>query len=142
MIDVTFLLLVFFLCTLRFHDLEGKLPAHLPRTSGGGAGAPEVLEDVEVRLFVRSSAPTSARSRPESRSLTYRIAGRELATVEEADARLRALARLAPDRVVRLVAGEGVQYGDVVRVLDSAVRAGFSSIAFSPERPPLVRRSP
>ena len=53
MIDVTFLLLVFFLCTLRFKSLEGKLGAYLPKELG-------LVEDesfsppipVDVRLSV------------------------------------------------------------------------------------------
>ena len=34
MIDVVFLLLIFFMCTLRFKTLEGKLAAYLPRDAG------------------------------------------------------------------------------------------------------------
>ena len=35
MIDVTFLIIVFFLCTLRFKSLEGRLGANLPRVPRG-----------------------------------------------------------------------------------------------------------
>ena len=34
MIDVTFLLLIFFMCTLKFKILEGKLGAYLPKDVG------------------------------------------------------------------------------------------------------------
>ncbi|MDF1837417.1 MAG: biopolymer transporter ExbD, partial [Planctomycetota bacterium] len=34
MIDVTFLLLIFFMCTLKFKVLEGKLTAYLPKDVG------------------------------------------------------------------------------------------------------------
>ena len=34
MIDVTFLLLIFFMCTLKFKTLEGKLAAYLPKDVG------------------------------------------------------------------------------------------------------------
>ena len=39
MIDVTFLLLIFFLCTLRFRSFEGKLEAFLPRDGGSQRSA-------------------------------------------------------------------------------------------------------
>ena len=38
MIDVTFLILVFFLCTIQLRSLEGQLESHLPRSSGEVAG--------------------------------------------------------------------------------------------------------
>ena len=37
MIDVVFLLLIFFLCTLKFKLLEGKLAAYLPKDLGGNS---------------------------------------------------------------------------------------------------------
>lgn len=45
MIDVTFLILVFFLCTIKFKTLEGKLDSYLPKDaifpiSGGWAFPP------------------------------------------------------------------------------------------------------
>jgi hypothetical protein len=43
MIDVTFLLLVFFLCSVRFKVLEGKLDTFLPKQGGTEATASEEL---------------------------------------------------------------------------------------------------
>lgn len=54
MIDVTFLILVFFLCTLQFKTLEGKLTSYLPRDEGLTTGKPIELEDVELVLEVPS----------------------------------------------------------------------------------------
>ena len=36
MIDVTFLLLIFFIVTLNFRTLEGRLDANLPKENGSG----------------------------------------------------------------------------------------------------------
>ena len=51
MIDVTFLLLVFFLCTLRFKSLDQKLEAHLPREGGVAQGEPAPVIDVRLRVL-------------------------------------------------------------------------------------------
>jgi len=41
MIDVTFLLLIFFMCTIKFKTLEGKLAAYLPKGEGPSAAPVE-----------------------------------------------------------------------------------------------------
>ena len=40
MIDVVFLLLIFFICTMKFKVLEGKLATVLPKDVGVNAGEP------------------------------------------------------------------------------------------------------
>ncbi len=53
MIDVTFLLLIFFICTLKFKTLEGKLAAYLPKDVGVNQSQAEPIEKVEILLKVR-----------------------------------------------------------------------------------------
>ena len=53
MIDVTFLLLIFFLCSIKFKLLDGKLSTYLPKYVGMNAFMMEdrmILEKIEVRL--------------------------------------------------------------------------------------------
>ena len=52
MIDVTFLLLIFFMCTLKFKTLEGKLAAYLPKDVGVNTSEAEEIEKVEVLIKV------------------------------------------------------------------------------------------
>ena len=40
-IDVSFLLLIFFMCTIKFKTLEGKLAAYLPKGEGPSAAPVE-----------------------------------------------------------------------------------------------------
>ncbi|MCR4315522.1 MAG: biopolymer transporter ExbD [Planctomycetes bacterium] len=50
MIDVTFLLLVFFLCATKFKQLERRLDAFLPKDVGPAAAPAEPLENLVVRV--------------------------------------------------------------------------------------------
>ncbi len=53
MIDVTFQLLIFFMCTLNFKTMEGILPAYLPKEVGLSAGVAQAspLEPVRIKLL-------------------------------------------------------------------------------------------
>lgn len=53
MIDVTFLILIFFMVTLKFKTLEGKLVSYLPTDKGLSSAQQDVLiEDAEIILTV------------------------------------------------------------------------------------------
>ncbi len=45
MIDVTFQLLIFFMCTIKFKVLEGKLAAYLPKDVGVNTSPAEPIEN-------------------------------------------------------------------------------------------------
>ena len=57
MIDVTFLLLIFFMCTLKFKTLEGKLAAYLPKDVGVNTSEAEPIEKVEILIRADQSTP-------------------------------------------------------------------------------------
>ena len=71
MIDVTFLLLIFFMCTLKFKTLEGKLNAFLPKDVGVNT-AP--AEEKEKSKSSSESAIRGTRSPPMAGSGTARVA--------------------------------------------------------------------
>ena len=52
MIDVTFQLLIFFMLTIEFKILEGKLAAYLPKDVGVNTSDAEPKEKVEIRIKV------------------------------------------------------------------------------------------
>ncbi|MEZ5979271.1 MAG: biopolymer transporter ExbD, partial [Planctomycetota bacterium] len=52
MIDVTFLLLIFFMCTIKFKKLEGKLASYLPKDMGLNNAIVDPVEKLDIRLDV------------------------------------------------------------------------------------------
>lgn len=50
MIDIVFLLLVFFIATARFRPQEGKLPIQLPPPAGGQAAEISIVEPLTINL--------------------------------------------------------------------------------------------
>ncbi len=137
MIDVTFLLLIFFLCTLRFRALEGKLTAALPRDAGSVQRT--LREEIGIRVRVvdpgepvdlRRSTPSARRGRV----IAYRVAGTEYRSVAALELLLVELYRSDPSLAVRIDAGAGTLVGEIVAVLDAAQIAGFGQIGFASGR--------
>jgi len=142
MIDVTFLLLVFFMCTLQFKTLEGKLAAYLPKDVGIAPPDPPPLEAIAIQLDVVAPGTKliPATNRPhtgtgryvfdDSRVVRYRVGPlttTDLAVVEQ---RLHELHRRDPERPVTIDARPGIVYGDVVPTLDAVMGARFKDITF------------
>lgn len=154
MIDVTFLLLIFFMCSIKFKVLEGKLPTFLPKEAGVQKTPLEnPLEKVDVRIERAISrgaldldTPTgfaawkAAGWRDDQVRIT--VMGRPIASLPELDATLTELRRRIPapdskstpsgadDLKMNIDAAPGVIYEDVVRVVDAAIAAGFADITF------------
>ena len=105
MVDVVFLLLVFFMCATTFRRAEQSLACNLPRT--GSPPDPEVVPPPTLRLYIRES-------------------GRMLLNQTLLDGAEDLYHRLADIRLVRPRAS--ILY--VVRAYDTALRAGVSDIRF------------
>ena len=52
MIDVTFLLLIFFIVTLKFKILEGRLDAALPKDRGTSTSEAEEIDKIDILIKV------------------------------------------------------------------------------------------
>jgi len=156
MIDVTFLLLIFFMCTLQFRTLEGQLHTHLPKDIGAGRAHAEA-EILRIQLGVLEPGtrvrfdPELGRERPataaelaaglrfrfgDDRVIEYAIGaatttdlGAVLSKVEAADAAQRA-AGLTEGARVEIDARPGTTHGDVVRVLDGVTGLGITRVQF------------
>ncbi|MEK7309834.1 MAG: biopolymer transporter ExbD [Planctomycetota bacterium] len=61
MIDVIFQLMIFFMCSIHFKSLEGKLYAYMPMDKGPSGGNPPPIEEVRIRLAYSESSPLMAR---------------------------------------------------------------------------------
>ncbi len=122
MIDVVFLLLVFFVCASIGRDPEKLLSTPL---SGGAVAAAEIdpqdlpLGDVRIQL-VRDGDTTTA-----TVAATVHHDPRTL------EAQLVALANISADVPVILSVDPDVPMEDVLRVYHTARRAGFQTVQFA-----------
>lgn len=156
MIDVTFLLLIFFIVTLKFKTLEGRLDAALPKDVGVNQSEAEEVEKIDLLIRVINNGQllpdpsTSTKSRPEGR--LRHVVGRVLKVEMGASSfnvrtdidanRDGILDDLIPiDRAmepfdkeetpVTLDPRKDVVYGDMVGLLDLVIRQGFTKISFA-----------
>jgi biopolymer transport protein ExbD len=147
LIDVTFLILIFFLLTIRFRTLEGKLDARLPKGDGvNPTSAPVVdrarlvieVERAGTRLAPESDAPWSGagpfRYGPD-RALRYTCGPRAVRDLAGVRAWLESMR--AHDPAIELVidARADTVHADVVAVLDLAGLVGFQGVALAGARP-------
>ncbi len=142
MIDVTFLLLIFFLLTLKFKTLEGKLSAYLPKDVGVNTSDAEPKEKVEIKITVVAEGKRvdpndmtkdySGEGRFEyiGRKLRYQVGPRSTSEIDELAKSLRRMIDADPERPATIDSRPGTVYGDIVPVLDVAVDAGYQDITF------------
>jgi len=146
MIDVTFLLLIFFMCTLKFKTLEGKLSAYLPKDVGVNQMDAEPIEKVEILIKVvregtryHPRGPAYGLWKPEvnvrwaygdDRVLEYAIGPRKTRDLEELRSRLKLLHQADVNRPATIDARKGVVYEDVIRVLDQVMALKFKECTF------------
>jgi len=152
MIDVVFLLLIFFLCTLKFKLLEGKLAAYLPKDVGVNSSPAEPKEKIEVVILVDVSgakvyATGNDKNQPwqgendrrfefQGRKLVYQIGPRKTKKLEEIGKWMKEFYRKDPESPTTIDCRPGTVYGDMVPVLDMTVEAGFDQITFIAEKKP------
>ena len=124
MIDVVFLLLIFFVCTVSFQAMEETLPTNLRGTGVAEGQAPldpelAELEEVLVKL-----------TRDDGR-VGWLVNERPCTNLAELRGVLAQLARLRADLPVILDIEPEVPIGDVVNVYDLCRLAGFKKIQFA-----------
>jgi len=148
MIDVTFLLLIFFMCTIKFKTLEGKLSAYLPKDVGSNTTEAEPKEKVEIQLKVLNPGTKLSPDEKSAwdpatgdrfvfgsdRSVQYRVGPKKTLDLVVLEQQLAALHAADPDRGCTIDARPGIVYGDVVGVLDAALATDFTDITFVASR--------
>ncbi len=124
MIDVVFLLLIFFMCTSSFRPPEAMLPTQLPRT-GAGADRPRD-EFPPVRVHLEESEA----------GVLVRCDGQPCATFDELRDKLRARRAIA-DVAVIIDGQADVAFRHMVAALDACYAADLHRVAYAPigERP-------
>lgn len=121
LIDVVFILLVFFMLASSFLDWRA-LDLGPPPVRSGAAGA------VEGSLLVELRAPQQGVG---EQGVEIRLAGERL-TPEALEARLRSRLERAPEQRVLLRAGRGVPLQETVRLLDRLDGLGLQDLALLP----------
>lgn len=112
MVDVVFLLIIFFMVSTTFITLESGLPVDLPQATsaeGQPEGLPTVTINAEGRVF---------------------LAGAEVAEEDLVGLLRSVLAESDADTVV-LRADQIVPHGQTVRVMDAIKRAGAARVAIA-----------
>jgi biopolymer transport protein ExbD len=128
MVDVIFCLCVFFMCSLKFKQLEGKFDSWLPK--GKGAGAPgsvsALIEEIRVAMFYDDKTGKTVRQLG-----TRRV---------EDDATLQQLIKDAyddfvrlnkPDTPVTIDAEAKVPWREVITVMNLCKRNKIDKIEFA-----------
>jgi biopolymer transport protein ExbD len=140
LVDVTFLLLVFFLGSSGLRTLEGKWSTHLPPPWGGCPPqyACELRAEIEVtvvrsgtRVEPRSTQPWNGQGRFEfgaDRELQYTVGARSFATLAQVRSRLADRSQAHARGPVTIVAGSGTTYAEVAAVLDLLRELGFRDV--------------
>ena len=125
MIDVVFLLLIFFICTASFQASEQNLPGSLRIAEGAGTRDIEIppeLEDLQqviVKIFWQDNRPR------------WEINRERLETLEQVRQILAAVATIDAELPVVLdIAGE-VPLGHVIQIYDLGRGLGFAKIQFA-----------
>ena len=140
MIDVTFLLLIFFLATLRFKTLEGRLDAYLPPDGPHPVepAEPKMPLDLVIKIIEPGSrltlrgepwSPGDGRFRFASdRVLSYTLGPAHFESFNQLDARLQSLRGQAQTTPIKLDAKTGVVQSEAVQVLDRLAAYGWTEV--------------
>lgn len=125
MIDVVFLLLVFFVWTAGFQIAEYILPSNVSAAAGNAANPnepppPEAdFDNVVVRL------------QGDGEQLQWLVNGESMASLEQVGATLARIAKIKPDAPVILHPDQGVPLGSVIDAYDTARGASLKKVQFA-----------
>ena len=124
MIDVIFLLLIFFVCTASFQVVEGVLPTNLSlpgsvKTEIEIDPLEEDLDEITVKIFQRGDRPG------------WQVNGRDYDRLEQVGAVLRAAAEIKIDLPVILDVDAEVPIEDVIDAYDLCRQIGLKRIQFA-----------
>lgn len=125
MIDVVFLLLIFFLCAASGKQAETLLPTTLGGSDGAAIMAPRAPSALPLdEVWIAVTAPAPDRVVMTLNETPY-------SQFRELEAVLTQLAELAPDSPVILDPRPEVPLGELLRLYDTCRRAGFETINFN-----------
>jgi biopolymer transport protein ExbD len=144
LIDIVFLLLIFFMCATHFKQVEQRLDAFLPEPEGLTRNPPPLVPPPErLSIFVKDDAVSRQSTNHHIRALrqaTYYPASREARPIADMNELHAILARVhAADPQMRILiapfdegAGKDqlVPFFNVVALLDTCKDVGLENVAF------------
>jgi len=122
MIDVVFLLLIFFLVTIKFKVLEGKLETELPTDVGVNQGQAELLEKIEIRIATSNTNPAG---------FIVQVNGRTMPNMATLRSQLSDWLAMDPEARATLYPDVGVNYEQVVKVVDQCLMVDLTNLTFA-----------
>lgn len=125
MIDMVFLLIIFFVWTSGFDVAEKLLPTRLsPNSSKTGQGV--TLEPTPEQDF----DPVIVRIRRVEGQSVWEVNGAPVGSLQELESQFRELAGLISSAPVSIIPSGDVPIGDAIDVYDAARASGFTKIQF------------
>jgi biopolymer transport protein ExbD len=129
MIDMSFLLLVFFIATTRFSQPEGVLSSRMPAYGAGGGGPVVALPLSPLVVHLSRAGPGAADC--SVRVDRFENAPNDLSRLTGFLAQLLREPGFDMDNPVIIVADDDVCWDHVVNCWNAALRAGCKNIAFA-----------
>jgi biopolymer transport protein ExbD len=126
MIDVVFLLLVFFVWTASFQIVEYDMPSHLAALAGNLPADPSLPPPPEAdfeRVIVRLTRGAGG--------VEWSVNDAPMAGLDQLEMQLDAIARIKRDAPVVLHPDPNVPLGDVIDVYDISRAVGFVKVQFA-----------
>jgi len=118
MIDVVFLLLIFFIVTYQLSDYETELEVSVPTAEEGATTTRHYLEEI---INIRSDGTI--------------VMEKQDYTLDELQAKMERLARVNKNQPIRIRGDADTRYQDVVNVIDRCRKAGIWNVSFATQKP-------
>ena len=126
MIDVVFLLLIFFMCTLKMIAAEGQFSTFLPKDVGTAkAKAQPELDKLKIRIIMQGAHV------PGVRDWEFRTPGWSSKDVNALQKQVARFVTRSPDAPVEISPHSKAPYDAVIEVLNACVAANADTINFS-----------
>ncbi len=132
LVDIIFCLCVFFMCSFKFRQLEGKFDSWLPKDKGSeGLPSLELISEVRVALMWDEATQVltrkmGVRSIPQDEELQRSILEAHQAWVQKGK----------PDAPVTIDGDARIPWGEVITVVNIIKRCGIEKIEFAMGAPP------
>lgn len=138
MIDMVFLLLIFFMCATKFRTVEGKIDSNLPADGTKPTPPPAVLPEKYIIYLdpadARFEGYDIAREYRSEADVRLQLDGRPLASYDALERELSAVFSLAnrnPDKVaVEIAANEYLAFQPVAEAIGRCHKVGIQQLKF------------
>jgi biopolymer transport protein ExbD len=132
MIDITFQLIIFFMCSMKFKALERKVAAFLPKDRG--------LAKTKIKLEEKPKIVVELKRHEEDEHTRVKLLDAEIGVDEEGfallDQRIKAIRAENSEIPGEINAWAWVPHEDVIRTIDAFMKADITDITFVGAPPP------